>query len=283
MLGSLKEWHAIENIPQNVIPISMTGDWQKDEYVILMIASNKRKEVTPDALWTRDFVSGIQNEFRISLVGNGHKHHGSYGNYFGWGITAKYDIDHCISYGKFATKQGFDDKLHKEYCTILQSDITFAAIELNSHLPWIVQCGQQVIQSLVNISNNKCLPSGKMTSFQEGMVSGYICQNACTLQPHTEKDCSYTLIISPLCHSGLNDLVGYVFELQWNGPEEQINILLNQGTYIYFLGYGITHRQVHLDNHTGNAVNHDFWNISSYANKHLFDNVMKSLRRCVKM
>ena len=178
MLGLVKEWHAIEDIPEHVIPISMSGNWQQDEYVILMIASNKRKEVTHDALWTRDFVSGIQNVFRISLQGNGHKHHGSYGNYFGWGITAKYEIEDCISYGKFATKQGIDDKLHKEYCTVLQSDITFAAIELNSHLPWIVQCGQQVIQSLVNISNNMCLPSAKMTSFQEGMVSAYICQNA---------------------------------------------------------------------------------------------------------
>ena len=83
-----------------------------------------------------------------------------------------------------------------------------------------------------------------------------------------------------MCESGLNDSVSYAFELQLDGSDEKICILLNTGTYIYFLGYGISHRQVSLNVDGEKHVHHDFWNVSSYANKHLFDNVMASFRRC---
>ena len=120
-----------------------------------------------------------------------------------------------------------------------------------------------------------------MESFTEGMVSAFICQNAESHQKHTERDCAYTLIVSPMCASGLNHDLEYLFEFHWNGSDGMLQILLNRGTTIYFSAYGITHRQVSLKTDTRCNKGGEFWNICSYANKHLFENVMTSFMRFI--
>ena len=99
------------------------------------------------------------------------------------------------------------------------------------------------------------------------------------------------MIVSPLCAEGVNEFISHVFEFTWNGAEGMMQILLSQGTILYYSGYGISHRQVSMNGHgnshvcatSSNCIFGDnqttFWNLSSYANKRLFDNFMESFRR----
>ena len=165
------------------------------------------------------------------------------------------------------------------YAKIIESDISFAADELNTILPNIVQCGQYIAKALSKISDDINEPSAKIKLLQEGMVCAYVCLNAQTYISHTELDCAYTMIVSPLCALGLNDYITHAFEFQWNGNDNLIEILMTQGSTIYYSGYGISHRQKSLfySNDTNRGTY--FWNISSYANKRLFDNAMATFRR----
>ena len=74
LLGSLKEWTDQEQMPDNVIPISLSENRTvHDEHVILMITSNQNKTVPCESLWTSDFVTEIQNQFIISMKGDDKK------------------------------------------------------------------------------------------------------------------------------------------------------------------------------------------------------------------
>ena len=115
LLATLDEWYQVEDMPTNVIPISLSGSIVGDDHVILMIASNQQKHVSTDCLWTREFVEGIKDQFRITMTGNGKKHHGSVGQYFGLGTTAKYDMANGSSYGNISTKNCNDVTLRQDY------------------------------------------------------------------------------------------------------------------------------------------------------------------------
>ena len=110
------------------------------------------------------------------------------------------------------------------------------------------------------------------------MVTVYICENAHTLQFHTERDCAYTMILSPICDYSLNKQHNYVFEFQLNINNNILQIHLEKGTVLYYNGYGINHRQVPLKCDSKDV---EFWNLSCYANKRFFSNVMASLKRLI--
>lgn len=279
LLASYDEWKTEEDIPNNVIPISLSETGTTDEYVILMIASNQRKIAHEDSLWTDSFVKGIEDQFNITILGDGYKHNGSVGNYFGFGITAKYNIQGGCSYGIMAKKIGHNVTLHADYQKVLESDFTFASQELNAHVPSLVQCGQLVTQALADISRGMVPSPMHIDCFNDGMATGYICKNAQTYVPHTEKDCAYTMIIVPMCGCDTNIRSNYVFEFEWNGSIRMLKICLKPGTVLYYSGYGITHRQLKSRCSGCSDLCHDFFNLSSYGNKHLFENVMKSFTR----
>ena len=118
-----------------------------------------------------------------------------------------------------------------------------------------------------------------LPSYAEGMVSAYICINAETYDLHIETDCAYTMIISPLCASGINANGKYVFEFEWKGEDEMIQLILNQRSTVYYNGHGIGHRQKVLRNKVYGSGG-DFWNIISYENKKLFNHIICSLKNC---
>lgn len=228
LLGSLQEWKNKDTRSDHIIPISLSGNCHQDEYVVLMMASNQEKHVSGDSKWSKEFVSGIKDLFQTTKTGRGTKNHISLGNYYGFGVTAKYDRLDDISYGEFSKKKIVNKDLHSEYCNILQRDLTMASDELNSILPHVVQCGKHITQALSNITQDLANPRAEINSFKEGMTSANVCENAQTLDSHTEVDCAYTMIISHLCAPGLNDKLMYMFEFEWNGKDQQILLQLTQ-------------------------------------------------------
>lgn len=126
MLAPIHEWKLDKWKSCSVIHISLTCTPNSDDYVILMIASHNPSKVNEDSLWNKHFVMGIKNHFNTTMTGDGKKHHKSVGDYFGFGITAKYSTTNGQSYGVMANKKSSDMSLHTKYLDILKNDISFA-------------------------------------------------------------------------------------------------------------------------------------------------------------
>lgn len=120
-----------------MLPVSLSN-MHNDEYIFLMISSNKEKKVCEESLWTCDFVSGVKYPFRDTMLGKRQKHHRSVGIYYGFGVTAKYGTHDGVSYGIVSPKICRDVSIHEEYCQIIESDITFSGKELNGIIPNIL-------------------------------------------------------------------------------------------------------------------------------------------------
>ena len=141
-------------------------------------------------------------------------------------------------------------------------------------IPNIVSKGQTITQVLCDLSDES-KQENHISTFYDGMILGFLCHNAITKVRHVERDCSYTLVSVPF-HEDSSHICNedYVFEF-WFNKKRKIQIQLKPGVVLYYNGYGIMHRQVSLmpEEFTSN-----FWNISTYANKGLHDNVLESFR-----
>lgn len=62
------------------------------------------------------------------------------------------------------------------------------------------------------MSNAIGMTSDRIQCFNEGMVCAYICNDAQTFDRHIEKDCSYTMIGSPIAKDNINVMGKFVFE-----------------------------------------------------------------------
>ena len=130
---------------------------------------------------------------------------------------------------------------------------------------------------LTNFLARKCPPpwqdkfalSNDIQPFS-GCYSCWSCFDASALELHQDKDCSYTIIGVP--HSEYS--VGkYVFEFAWgNRLNECINVILKQGTILYYGGYLLHHRQKEV-------ILGPFYNIGCYHNNRFFNNITKSYSR----
>lgn len=159
--------------------------------------------------------------------------------------------------------------------------LTRSSNNLNTKIPNVVSCGLYISTSLCDISKKK---SGKcVNTLQQpdyGMASVYVCENAKTKQFHTEMDCAYTMIISPKFHDTVDSNNPFSFQFLCDGEASGgkiIEILLSQGTTIYYNGYGICHHQTCLQDNSSTKKTNIFWNISCYTNKRLFDHTIQSM------
>ena len=117
-------------------------------------------------------------------------------------------------------------------------------------------------------------------------LSNYLCLNAETGLYHQDSDSSYTMISVPYWHSNfgqsyLSSRGKYVFCFQWGSKVDhmtrfgnaKISISMTQGITLYYNGSLIDHRQEKVTDGT-------FYNISSYQNLRLYNNMKLSIQRC---
>ena len=119
----------------------------------------------------------------------------------------------------------------------------------------------------------------RITPFNEGMVSEFVCHNAQTCEKHIEKDCSYTMIGSPITSDDINTGGNFLFEFEWNADGGMIQVKLGPGNVLYYSGFAIMHRQISFIDKGRNFCDYNFWNLSTYANKRFYSNVMMSFKR----
>ena len=138
---------------------------------------------------------------------------------------------------------------------------------LDDIIPGLVEKGQFVALELAKLTNNvNSKHFEKISSLPKGMITGMVCNDAQTLQAHTEKDCAYTLCGIPFGEENVNKQGIFVFEFSW-GPGRIIRVKHVPGTVLYYTGYGIMHRQFSLEKPGDKCPNFNFWNINTYGGK----------------
>ena len=275
ILSDRDKWTINGKLPEHIVTVSISGPRKgsPDEYILLMIASNKTKNVSQESLWSQKFVNCVKLCLKSNMKTG--RHNGSVGCYMGVGTTGKYQKVDGISYGEFSRRDATNIEHFSVLKHILEVDLSFAATELNSVIGGVVQAGQCITRVLINISKEIYEGGGVITSLFDGMLSAYVCENAQTKCIHTEKDCAYTLIAVPcttnrLCRKGM-----FVFQFECTS-NTTIQIRLKSGTRLYYSGYGIRHRQISLTDNAQNKGNLNFWNLSSFANRDLYSKAMSS-------
>ena len=132
------------------------------------------------------------------------------------------------------------------------------------------------IQTYLNVFENRDKDDIKLAS--RGFINYNLCLNAETEQPHTECDCSYTIIAVPnqlLSEKPKTKKNSGTFQLIIN-PECTVVLPMTIGTMFTYSGYLITHRQ---QIRYKDSNEKPFVNIVSYSSKRLFENMMESFRR----
>ena len=183
ILSDLDDWLEDGRLSCDIIPISLSKHVGIDNFVLNMMDSNQNKEVvTVDSMWDNKFVKHLSRLLRNTVnTANKNKHHGSTGNYLGFGWTAKYDTNRKggASYGRMAVKKGIGNGELEECIDVLVKDLQYVTDELDSILPGIIDGGQTITQALVDLSEYLYhdMQVNIMEALRKGMVSGFVCKN----------------------------------------------------------------------------------------------------------
>jgi hypothetical protein len=199
------------------------------------------------------------------------------GKYFGFGITAKYEMTDGISVGNFAHRANITLGELQPLKDILQLDLHYCSMELESLIGGIIHAGQAIIRTLVKLCEEMDGLEIELLT-ESGMVTGYACRDAQTLIPHCEHDCSFTMVASPYTSKTLNTNGNYVFEF-YCSVLSILQIALDPGTVVYYTGNGIMHRQISLIDLGEDKEHFNFWNLSSYANQQLYSKLLATIKR----
>ena len=265
---------------------------RKDDYVILLIASNPKKSIDTSK-YPKFNLDDLENIHKLRnpniTSSNGKKHHKSYGKFFGFGIINKYKIDLGVSFGEFESFKPVKDNINPELITnTLKSQFNFFIDRINSVVMGCVEGGNDQINSIIHFGRMSCINQKfveKTDASQcliEKCFSIWLCKNARTEEFHQELDASYTLIGVPINYKCKNNIStsNYKFQFRWNIIDdnecEGIDVGLFEGMVLYYNGFGLFHRQVPCH---AEYNNNSFWNMSMYHNYRLYNSISKSLNR----
>lgn len=253
---------------------------KEDEYIVMMIgSSNKYDHQVQDSLWSSDFVNTLKSMKSVNMVGNGSKHHQSYGRYYGLGVINKFSKDKI---GEFSNRKLNISNIQQveNLKSVLKQDFEVLHYRINRVVPRGPKSSFSLMTTMVDIVNDTSNDnlSGSVqrlcndnVNIGNGCLTGYVCENAETKEYHQESDNSYTCIGIPYFTKELKDKLGlYQFQFKWNMNNEEpsdINIGLHPGTLLFYSGFSVYHRQTH---YSGPKC---FWNISSYHNSSLYSHV----------
>ena len=112
-----------------------------------------------------------------------------------------------------------------------------------------------------------------------GIWQSSICETCQTSNLHTEDDCTYIVISTPLQDNSSISRPEYnfIFELR---KGETIGIKLDPGVTFVFSGRYLMHRQMLNKNFKGQS--NIFFNFASYGNKRLYNHLKSSIKRIYK-
>ena len=75
-----------------------------DNYVLIASITNEKSKKSEYSV-DDDYLLSVMDNMKMNIRGNRKKHHGSLGEYYGFGIVAKYSMNSKSSIGEFSKKQ----------------------------------------------------------------------------------------------------------------------------------------------------------------------------------
>ena len=150
----LSDWKSNEHLSR----ISLSDDPTQDDLVVLMIASNKWTGSKKSLLWDEEFVQNIDKTMTNNLPREGGKHHGSRGEFKGFGTTHHFSIKDQLSFGPFSrkNKNSFQtNTIYQKVIRKLEHNIKCCEEELDMTLNGVVASGRHVLNNVTSLF--KCL------------------------------------------------------------------------------------------------------------------------------
>ena len=261
----------------------------KKAFVLLaMVEYSDKMSKSGISISTEDIELG--NKLWVNQIKtDGSFHFDTSGKIFGIGYGPKYSIDAKtnLSIGQFAGKRkkisdedmilqaALKKKIFKFVCHSLTSIYdTFNVLEKN------ISPNISKLQIHFDLFNE--IDENEMTLQRNGILNAHLCLNAQTRMKHTERDSSYTMICVPphekeSTDSGAHNKAESEFNLS---DDEAIVIPLKIGTTLIYSGLMLTHRQQikKLNDRVKPVVN-----IVSYNSQKMFNHMMESFRREIKI
>ena len=237
--------------------------------------------------WNKDMVTMIKRCKKNVLPT--YDHHGTSGECYSFGNRPVYKNTDGSTVGIYVNKkstvlsrQAVIDKDLLSLDKHLSSLINGGVDELKRFLPETGFMLAPIINTAYEVQNviqRKILTPLKVTN--SGSWNTHIFINGCTERFHAEKDCAYTCI-----HVPKQDLPKKrqlhqepAFLVQLNGNQNILLPLTRPVSFMYNAQL-ISHRQVYYPECNDNQP--PFINVSSYANKKLFDHLRKSFNRIIE-
>ena len=266
----------------------------EDEYFLLVLASNEQCKTTfEDCFWSDDIGRTVKSSMRSNIRGSstGTKHHGSDGEYFGFGIISKYALKENLSINTFAGNNASNWDTRQ----LLKMQLKILMNNFQNILPLSLWCAFLVTNSMLEICNkypDDC--SNILDVLDENEIdrnsyscSNWICLNAETREFHQETDSSYTYISVPYWHpkyylpetkaynkGTANFVFKWTSKLNTESDSRFLPLEMSDGMNVMFSGFGCYHRQHKTNNGT-------FWNFASYQNSAFYSKLRMSIIRCI--
>ena len=262
---------------------------QKKAYVLLGMVE-KSDKVTKTGIFIDSKDIELANKLWVNQIKNdGSFHFDTSGKIFGLGFGPKYSIDEKtnLSVGQFATKKKkiseeemalqliTKKKIFRYVCDCLSRIYnTFDVLQKN--------ISPQISKLQIHFNLFDGVDKNEIKLQQDGILNAHLCLNAQTRMKHTERDSSYTMICVPpheeeSTGSGMNNRAEFEFNVNDN---EAVVIPLTIGTILIYSGLMLTHRQ-QIKKLNENVK--PFVNIVSYNSQKMFNHLMESFRREIKI
>ena len=249
-VSDLEEDEVIQLIPEKGRSVNI-----KSDYALLLVVAKVVPDADGDDSSTVDWsaIKAIVRAGKPNLVKqDGTSHFGSRGEAYGFGLRGGYEKltpSKKVSVGMYASKPISElpsDQL-SEAETICKRAIGDAANSLEDKLPGFIRAITSPLKSIADCAKKhphlEELVRRDSTFGQEKkplyFQSFFVNVNASTEVPHSEKDCSYTMIYSPDTPSDEEHDVRFEFSIT---NQHCLEIVMGGGVVFCYSAYVLTHR-----------------------------------------
>ena len=249
-VSDLEEDEVIQLIPEKGRSVNI-----KSDYALLLVVAKVVPDADGDDGSTVDWstIKAIVRAGKPNLVKqDGTSHFGSRGEAYGFGLRGGYEKltpSKKVSVGMYASKpiSEFPSDQLSEAETICKRAIGDAANSLEDKLPGFIRAITSPLKSIADCAKKhphlEELVRRDSTFGQEKkplyFQSFFLNVNASTEVPHSEKDCSYTMIYSPDTPSDEEHDVRFEFSIT---NQHCLEIVMGGGVVFCYSAYVLTHR-----------------------------------------
>ena len=272
-----------------------------NNYVLYAFIGNLTK--SEDTIELSNNISDIYSKHKTNIITKGNPHHRSEGKYLADGLKASWGTDtakssvgyyktdktDALSFMQFQKAQrSVNSSIHQanEYLMKeLENDDVIEFAANSSSVPLLNE-----LYSLSSLTQTRPLKTLHHGDNNLHWSSSNFCVDACTMDYHTERDTSMTMILRPYfkpcctrkcsqCRTTFN------FRIPVNGSEE-LKIPLVDGCVILFSGYLLKHRQENASKESKTTIEGNcdtsFVNISCYSNGRFTHHMLNTAKRVFK-